>query len=480
MHLLPYSLALSCLLFLAPESLAIPTPSPASPPLSIPLVRRRPQRNTTDEWLQFHRDAVVAKYGLSSGQRKRASGFNLLSNQDADVSFYGSIAVGTPPVAFNVILDTGSSDLWLASSSSLTATAQGIPTFNPNASSTFTNLGTSFQIQYGSGAAEGFLGSDVVQMAGLSVKSQTFAVATATTENLLSKPVSGLMGLAFETISSSRAPPLWEGLATSGALDQPLMAFQLTRFTDDANAKDIEPGGTFNLGAVNASLFTGDIDFQPIPGGQGTYWLQELTGLTANGNAVTLPAGSGSYAAIDTGTTLVIGPKDAIAGLYAQIPGSQALTGENDGYYTYPCNAAVNVMLRFGASTISWPVSSADFVFQQRENQCVGAFIAVDTTAGSGVPPWIVGDTFLKNVYSVYRASTPPAVGFAQLSSAALAMNGNKGPEPTPSIGKTAAVASQTGGVRDASNGALPRGGLTSGLEWVAVGAAVVAGSLVL
>lgn len=54
-----------------------------------------------------------------------------------------------------------------------------------------------------------------------------------------------------------------------------------------------------------------------------------------NGNAVTLTAGSDSYAAIDTGTTLVIGPKTAIDGLYAQIPGSQALTGENAGYYTY-------------------------------------------------------------------------------------------------------------------------------------------------
>lgn len=87
------------------------------------------------------------------------------------------------------------------------------------------------------------------------------------------------MGLAFQSISSSRATPFWQALATSGALDQPLMAFQLTRFTDDANANELEPGGTFNLGAVNTSLFTGNIDFQPIPGGQGTYWIQELTGM---------------------------------------------------------------------------------------------------------------------------------------------------------------------------------------------------------
>ncbi|KAI1794469.1 acid protease [Ganoderma leucocontextum] len=486
MHLLPYSLALSCLLSLAPESLAIPAPSPPSPPLSIPLLRRRPQPDATDELLKFHKDALVAKYGLNSGLQKRASGLNLLANQGADVSFYGSIAIGTPPVGFNVILDTGSSDLWLASSSSLTAAAQGIATFNPNASSTFQNLGTAFQIQYGSGAAQGFLGSDVVQMAGLSIKAQTFAVATATTSNLLSQPVSGLMGLAFQSISSSQATPLWQALATSGALDQPLMAFQLTRFTDDPNAQELEPGGTFNLGAVNTSLFTGDIDFQPIPGGQGTYWIQELTGLTANGNSVTLPAGSGSYAAIDTGTTLVIGPEDAIAGLYAQIPGSQALTGQNAGYYTYPCSAAVNVTLGFGASTLSWPVSAADFVFQKRGDQCIGAFIAMDTSANSAVPPWIVGDTFLKNVYSVYRGSTPPAVGFATLSDAALAMNGQNGPAPSPTIGQNAAVAESTatgtGDVRsEKTNGALRGLEVGSlGAPWVVAGAALVAGSLVL
>ncbi len=77
MHILPYSLALSCLLSLAPESFAIPAPSPPSPPLSIPLVRRRPQRDSTDNLLRFHKNAVVAKYGLSSGQQKRASGHNL-------------------------------------------------------------------------------------------------------------------------------------------------------------------------------------------------------------------------------------------------------------------------------------------------------------------------------------------------------------------------------------------------------------------
>ncbi|EJF59592.1 acid protease [Dichomitus squalens LYAD-421 SS1] len=479
MHFLPYSLALSCMLSLVTESLAIPTPSPATP-VSIPLVRRRPKRNNTDEWLQLQRDAVVAKYGIGkSAQQKRASGYNLLGNQDGDASFYGSIAVGTPPVGYNVILDTGSSDLWLAGSSALSDTTSGISTFNPNTSSTFKDLQTSFQITYGSGAAQGFLGTDVVQMAGLKVDAQTFAVATAVTEDLLNSPVSGLMGLAFETIASSGATPFWQTVATNGGLDQPLMAFQLTRFTNDTQARDLEPGGTFNLGAVNTSLFTGDIDFQDIPGGQGTYWIQELTGLSANGASVELPAGAASYAAIDTGTTLVIGPTDGIAALYAQIPGSQALTGQNEGYYAYPCNANINVTLRFGQSTISWPISDDDFVLQQRGNICIGSFIAVDTSAGSQVPPWIVGDVFLKNVYSVFRA-TPPSVGFAKLSAAAIAQNGADGPAPSPTVGSVVStVASvETEGVRSSKpNGAVK---VRAAWSWAAVGAAVLLGSCVL
>ena len=57
----------------------------------------------------------------------------------------------------------------------------------------------------------------------------TIAVVNATSNGLLSRPVSGLMGLAFQTIAASGATPFWENLVQSGAWDQPLMAFQLTR-----------------------------------------------------------------------------------------------------------------------------------------------------------------------------------------------------------------------------------------------------------
>ena len=97
--------------------------------------------------------------------------------------------------------------------------------------------------------------------------------------------------------------------------------------------------------------------------------------------------------------------------------------------------------MRYGSSTISWPISNADFLLMQvTRNTCVGGFFALDTS-GTSAPAWIVGDTFLKNVYSVFRAS-PPSVGFAQLSETALAMNGVTGPAPSPTIGEIAATVS--------------------------------------
>lgn len=119
-----------------------------------------------------------------------------------------------------------------------------MPTFAPASSSTFQNKSTAFSITYGSGQAAGSLGADVVQMAGFAVQNQVFAVCDQVSDGLLSEPVSGLLGLGFQTIAASGASPLWETLVSGGAWDSPIMAFQLTRCVAHA------------LAASNASYLT--------------------------------------------------------------------------------------------------------------------------------------------------------------------------------------------------------------------------------
>ncbi|KAG1728147.1 aspartic peptidase domain-containing protein [Suillus paluster] len=462
------ALVLSFLLVISPNASGAPNGYETAAGQSIPLIRRQPERTAADweAWAQNERETLTVKYGGAIA--KRSTGTNLMTNQNADSSYFGSLAIGTPPVSFDVILDTGSADLWVADQA-CTLGCSKVQLFDDLASSTFHNLSTPFQIQYGSGAAAGTLGQDVVQMAGFSVPNQIFGAVTQVTSGLLNTPVSGLLGLGWQSIASSGASPFWQTLASSGAWTDPLMAFQLTRFINATSPNAQEPGGSFTLGFVNSSLYTGTIDYQSLPTTP-SYWILPMKSLTVQGSSVTIPSGSSSYSAIDTGTTLVGGPSSIISEIYAQIPGSQPGSGSWQGYWTYPCSTSVNIAISFGGP--SWPISPADFRLTSiSSSQCIGAFFELST--GGSAPTWIIGDTFLKNVYSVFRYN-PAAVGFAALSNTALAMNGVNAAPPSATIGSVSASA--TAGTGGGSNAASRRWGiswalLVGGIS-IAVGAA--------
>jgi len=478
-HSLPLTLAL--LLSVLTDVDAAPHRT-RTEPFKIDLVRRtsKTAAMSNDEWLAWannHRENLKVKYGgptatASANERRATSGVNLLINQDADSSYIGSLAVGTPPTSYNVILDTGSSDFWLASPQCTTCGTT--PTFSSSSSSSFTQLSSSFDVQYGSGAVSGILGEDTVQMAGFSVANQPMGVCDDVSQDFLSDPVSGLMGLGWQQLSSSGAMPLWETLASSGAWSEPLMAFALTRFINQSGTQALEPGGVFTMGATNSTLFTGDIEYTDIPTGQEGYWLLPIQDLSVSGSTVSIPS-SEAQAAIDTGTTLIAGPQDVVENFYAQIPGSEAVQGA-EGYFAYPCTTDVSMSLNFGSS--DWAVASSDFVSRQLSRDlCVGALFAINLT-GTATPSFIVGDTFLKNVYTVFRFD-PPSVGFAQLSAAANALSTSSNPQdalvPSATINgaplsvTATATVQQGGGSDERSSSAGP----SRPLSWSAVVAAI-------
>lgn len=284
----------------------------------------------------------------------------------------------------------------------------------------------------------GTLGSDTVTMGGFTVPSQTFLVVDTMTTGLVTAPVSGLMGLAFESLASTNATPFWQALTNSNALSSPEMSFWLSREVNTVTDSTLAPGGVFTLGGTNSTLFTGDIEFLNLVTTP-SFWLLTLSSLTVNGVAVTLS--TNTLSAIDTGTTLIGGPTADVSALYSAIPGSQSMKG-NPGFYSFPCSTSVTVSMSFGGR--SWPINPKDFNTGQIDNTtnpaCQGAIF--DLTAGSNTvpdvasPKWVVGDTYLKNVYTVYRSS-PPSVGFAQLSTAAGGSGNSSSPKSSSSAMST-------------------------------------------
>jgi cathepsin D len=257
------------------------------------------------------------------------------------------------------VLDTGSSDLWLASTNC--RSCGGVPTFNPSESSSLQQPqsaagGQQITIRYGSGEVAGTLGQDTVSMGGFTVNPQTLLVVTDLTQGLLDSETSGILGLAFQALASTHATPFWQALVNAGQFAQPEMSFFLTRFLDVQGASNSEPGGILTLGGTNSTLFTGDVEFlnlaQTSSANDATFWMLELSsmclsllsveiflmcspGVNVNGQNVQISTGAEALSAIDTGTTLIGGPTDGVQAVYAAIPNSQALSGQMEGFFAY-------------------------------------------------------------------------------------------------------------------------------------------------
>jgi len=396
-------------------------------------------------------ERLRGKYGFSVPTtrrrgRKRASSADIsIVNQDADASYFGSVSIGTPGQTLNVILDTGSSDLWVVDTTCQTC-LRGTPVFDPTKSSSFAqSLGNQqTTIQYGSGSVAGQIAQESVSMGGFTVPKQVFLAADQTSDGLLDGTVSGIMGLAFSAIASTQSTPFWQALVQGNQLTAPEMSFWLTRVRGTtASTQQDQNGGVFTLGGMNSSLFTGDVEFLNMPVSTPSFWLLSMSAITVQGKSVPVTSGQTALSAIDTGTTLIGGPTTDVQAIWAAVPGSQAVPGM-DGFFSFPCTASVVITLSFGGK--SWPINSDDMnlgPISRGSSQCLGGIfdlgLGSNIVSGSGNPSWVVGDTFLKNVYSVFRA-TPPSVGFAQLSQLA-------GGSGTPIAGPNSSVQASAGSI---------------------------------
>jgi cathepsin D len=231
--------------------------------------------------------------------------------------------------------------------------------------------------------------------------------------------ISGIAGLGLPGLTSTRSIPFWHTILKDTNLNE--MSFFMDRHIGDTpRAFDqLNDGGIFTMGGRNTSLYTGNVEFLYVTGN--TFWLLTLKTLSAQGNDISFDKTAASVA-IDTGTSLIGGPSGAVAAFWKAVPGSAPIP-QQQGLYGFPCSTDIQVSVSFGGKT--WAIDSRDMnlglASRADPDTCVGVIFDIEAGTGgrprnSRNPSWIFGDTFLKNVYSVFRLD-PTSVGFALLGS---------------------------------------------------------------
>ncbi|EJD46139.1 acid protease [Auricularia subglabra TFB-10046 SS5] len=328
-------------------------------------------------------------------------GIQPLTNYGRDSFYYGAVSIGTKGQVLNVDIDTGSADLWVQSGCRDCTSAQ----FQPSKSKTFKKTTQKFSIQYGSGSASGTLGHDTVTIAGLTVSDQYFGLVDKPSSDFLGTPSSGLIGMAFSSIASSKKPTFFENLMMGNKGMSPFFSVYLTRTSTGAK------GSQVCLGCYDRSKVAdgGGITWLPVT--SKTYWAVGMTGALVNKKAVVPPSGGSLYAAIDTGTTLIYVPNAFAKAIYAQVPGAY-LT--QSGYYAAPCESLSSgtIALVFSGQPFAFNIN--DFNLGRKSSgssTCVAGILGL----GNGFPSnlAIVGDEFLKSWYSTYDYSNGARVGLS-------------------------------------------------------------------
>ena len=174
----------------------------------------------------------------------------------------------------------------------------------------------------------------------------SFGVATRVSDDFVYFPIDGIMGLGPQNASTQNVPTIMDDLVAKRLINEKLFGIALARHTDAVN------DGVVNFGAVDAGLFEGELNFMPSLSQNGL-WEIKVDDTSVDGRGAGI---SGRTAVIDSGTSLILVPPGDALKLHSIIPGAQT----NGDVFAVPCNTTSNIEFTFGG--VKYKVPPKDYV----------------------------------------------------------------------------------------------------------------------
>ncbi|KAI9287754.1 aspartic peptidase domain-containing protein [Umbelopsis sp. AD052] len=393
------------------------------------------------------------------------------------------LSIGTPGQNFSVILDTGSTELWVPGPS-CPKTECFSTLFNPQASTTFVATTDPISLVYGVGSDNGTYGRDTVTLGGYQVQNQTFGVISSAANN--SSPVvgepylNGLLGLAFPSLTyayktrKAEYDPFVFALWKQNQIPQPIFSIYLGAKTAAGES------GQVTFGGIDTTKFSGNLQWLQVqmetyPNTAANYyhWNIRLVGLAATLNgkqSSNLLGATSQIVALDTGTTLSYMSQQVVVNMLKVIAPNAIYV---QGIYVVDCTLATatgTVDFAFGNTTdstnavlLSAPISSlvlpADTNSISTAQTCVWGIVPIDIKE---LGTYLLGDTFLQSVYVVHDFENH-VVGMASASWTNLTSSSN-----------VAAASAASGSAAGSSASTTSKGGSNNGGSPISSGSAAL------
>lgn len=380
------------------------------------VVKSRSDEIVYSKLLNDHHTSVLSWYGRKNSlvevaANKTNSEQKVFTSCQLQLSnFVGQISVGTPLQDFDVIFDTGSSNLWVDSKDCNAKDCLGHPQYDRNSSSTFEPTKNLVNMTFGSGSIEGQIVKDTVQLGPVSVPHQRFGAVTDERGIVFSKFSEGLLGLSLPKLSSNVYTPVFENVIHRGVLAKNDLSF----YYDFAGKKS-----NVMLGEPSPEYFHAPLQFIDIDDRTPGFWqiqMKDIYVVKENGEeeALGLCPDGPCKAIADTGTHLLTAPSEVLPILLEQF--------DNDGDCNLEGMPTMKFVFQDQHGTYDFTLEP-EYYTRSAVTKCKLAVMGLDIQEPKG-PLFILGNIFMQKFFTVYSRN-PDRLGIAE------AKNINK---PKPNI----------------------------------------------
>ncbi|MCJ1404743.1 hypothetical protein MMC11_007969 [Xylographa trunciseda] len=340
-------------------------------------------------------------YPIATGSNPSQTHSAAIDEDLLDFSYFSAVQFGSSGETLYMLLDTGSSDTWVMGSDCKSTACGTHNTFGDANSDTLKISTSSFSESYGTGNVSGVIVSDTVELAGMKVP-LTFGSGSEVSDHFDNYPMDGILALGRPGPSSLGGPTFMQALSNAKLLPANIFGINLQRHADGTT------DGEVNFGTIDTSKFQGQLTYADTANDQ--LWEIPVDDVLVAGVACKI---TGNTAIIDTGTSQLFMPPTQAKQLFAQIPGSVIADSET---FHIPCDTTISIEMVI--AKVPFSISPEDYLGSPVAggNLCESTIFGVQV---EGPTQFLLGDVFLKNVYSVFD-SDKSRIGFGSSKAAPI------------------------------------------------------------